>query len=93
MGYKSEVIKYHAIINSYFDCVNIGDLKEYVGYRQERGNCLLITQPVIVRIFTDEFGDQENIKIEVPASRNNSFRPMKDGDELNEEDQKGGDTI
>jgi hypothetical protein len=92
MGHKSEVSKYHAVMNSYFDCDNIGDLKEYVGCKidkQERGNCLLITQPVIVRSFIDEFGIQEDKKIEIPASRSDSFSPILDGDELKEEDQKG----
>jgi hypothetical protein len=57
-------------MNSYFDCDNIGDLKEYVGCKidkQERGNCLLINKPVIVRSFIDEFGIEEDIKIEMPA--------------------------
>jgi hypothetical protein len=65
MGRKSEVSKYHAVMNSYFDFDNIGDLKEYVGCKidkQERGNHLLITQPVIVRSFIDEFGIQEEKK-------------------------------
>jgi hypothetical protein len=74
MGHKSEVNKCHSVMNSYFDCDKIGDLKEYVGCKidkQEKGNCLLITQPVILRSIIDEFGVQENIKIEVPDSTNN----------------------
>jgi hypothetical protein len=80
------------VMNSYFGCDNIGDLKEYVGCKinkQERENHLLITQTVIVRSFIDEFGIQEDEKIEIPASRSDSFSPILDGDELNEEDQKG----
>jgi hypothetical protein len=42
-----------------------------------------------VRSFIDEFGVQENRKVEVPASKSESFSPIKDRDELNEEDQKG----
>jgi hypothetical protein len=80
MGHKSEVSKYHAVMNSYFDCDNIGDLMEYVGCKikkQERGNHLLITQPVIMRSFIDEFAIQEDIKIEIPASRSDSFSPIQ----------------
>jgi hypothetical protein len=72
MGHKSEVSKYHAVMSSYFDRDNIGNLKEYVGCKidkQERGNRLLKTQPVIVRSFIDEFGIQEDKRIEIPASR------------------------
>jgi hypothetical protein len=92
MGHKSKVSKYHAVMNSYFDCDNIGDLKEYVGSKidkQERGNCLLVTQPVIVRSFIDEFGIQEVKRIEMPASRSNSFSPILDVDDLDKEKQKG----
>jgi hypothetical protein len=67
-------------MNSYFDCDNIGDLMEYVGCKikkQERGNHLLITQPVIMRSFIDEFAIQEDIKIEIPASRSDSFSPIQ----------------
>jgi hypothetical protein len=52
-------------MNSYFDCDNILDLKEYVGCKidkQERGNCLLITQPVIVRSFMDELNFLRELK-------------------------------
>jgi hypothetical protein len=65
MGHKNEVSRYHAVMNSYFDCDNIGDLKEYVGCKidkQERGNHLLITQTGIVRSFIDEFRIQEEKK-------------------------------
>jgi hypothetical protein len=65
MVHKNKVSKYNAVMNSYFDCDNIGDLKEYVGCKidkQERGNRLLITQLVIVRSFIDEFGIQEEKK-------------------------------
>jgi hypothetical protein len=92
MGHKSKVSKYHAVMNSYFDCDNIGDSKEYVGSKfdkQEGGNRLLITQPVIVGSFIDEFGIQEDKRIEIPASRSDSFSPIVDGDELGEEEQKG----
>jgi hypothetical protein len=41
-----------------------------------------------VRSFIDEFGFQEGIKIEILASRSNSFSPIQDRDELNKEDQK-----
>jgi hypothetical protein len=78
-------------MNSYFDCDNIGVLKKNVGCKidkQERGICLLISQPVIVRGFIDEFEIQEDKKIKIPASRSNSFSPILDGDELNKEDQK-----
>jgi hypothetical protein len=34
-------------------------------------------------------GVQENRKIKVLASRSDSFSPIKDGDEVNEEDQRG----
>jgi hypothetical protein len=90
--HKSKVNRYHAKMNSYFDSDNIEDLKEYVGCKidkQERGNRLLITQPVIVRSFIDECGIQENIKFEIAASRSFSFSTIQDGDELNKEDQKG----
>jgi hypothetical protein len=92
MGHNSEVSKYHAVMNSYFNCDNIGDLKEYFGRKidkQERGNQLLITQSVIVRSFIDEFGIQEDEKIKIPASRSDSFSPILDGYELNKEYQKG----
>jgi hypothetical protein len=36
MGYQDEVRKYHNMMNSCFDCDNIGALKEYVGYKIER---------------------------------------------------------
>jgi hypothetical protein len=39
--------------------------------------------------FLDEFGIQENMKIEVTALRSDSFSPIKDGEKINEEDQKG----
>jgi hypothetical protein len=42
-----------------------------------------------VRSFIDEFGIQEDKRIEIPASRSDSFSPILDGDELNKEDQKG----
>ena len=92
IGHKNEVSKYHAVMNSYFDCDNVGELKEYVGCKIETRKDekrILIVQPVIVRSFIDEFGIEENRKIEVPASTNDSFSPVMDGDELNEEEQKG----
>jgi hypothetical protein len=42
-----------------------------------------------VRSFIDEFGIKEDKRIEIPASRIDSFSPILDGDELNEEEQKG----
>jgi hypothetical protein len=89
MGHKSDVSKYHAVMNNYFDCDNIGDLKGYVGCKinkQEGGNCLLITQPVIVWSFIDEFGIQEDKRIEIPASRSDLFSPILDGDEIGKEE-------
>jgi hypothetical protein len=32
---------------------------------------------VIMRSFIDEFGIQEDIKIEIPASRSDSFNPIQ----------------
>ena len=92
MGNKDEVSKYHKLMNSYFDCDNIGVLKEYVGCKiekDEKKKCLLISQPVIVRSFIDEFGINENHKITVPASKGDSLFPTMDGDDLTEEEQKG----
>jgi hypothetical protein len=36
MGHKNKVSKYHAVMNIYFDCDNIGDLKEYVGCKIDK---------------------------------------------------------
>jgi hypothetical protein len=91
MRHKSGVSNYHKGMNSYFDCDEIGDLKEYVRWKivkQERGNLLLITQPYIVRSFMDEFEIQDNMEIEVTATKRDSFSPIKNRDELNEEDQR-----
>jgi hypothetical protein len=67
-------------------------LKEYVGCkidRNEDGRGLLILQPVIVQSLIDEFGVEEDPKIMIPASKGDSFTPVMDEDELDEEDQKG----
>jgi hypothetical protein len=78
------------MMNSYFECDNIGDLKEYVEWsRTEKEiNLFLIVQSIIIRSFIDEYGIEENPRIEIPASSSDSFSPVMDGHELNEVDQK-----
>jgi hypothetical protein len=46
-------------------------------------------QPVITRSFIDEFGNEDNPRIEVPASSSDSLSPVMGGDELDEVNQKG----
>jgi hypothetical protein len=80
------------MMNNYFDCDNIGELKEYIRYKiesREGDKRILIVQPVIIRSFIDKFEIRENPRIEVPASSSDSFSPVMDGDELDEVDQKG----
>jgi hypothetical protein len=92
LGHYEDVSKYHKMMNNYFDCNNIGELKEYVGCKVEsrEGNKrILIVQSVIIRCFIDKFGMRENPRIEVPAPSNHSFSPIMDGDELDEVDHKG----
>jgi len=31
VGHQDKLSKYHALMNSYFECNNIGELQEYVG--------------------------------------------------------------
>jgi hypothetical protein len=92
LGHQEDVRKYHQMMNNYFDCNNIGKLKEYFGCKiesREGDKRILIVQPVTIRSFIDKFGIRENPKIEVPASSSDSFNPVMDGDELDEVDQKG----
>jgi hypothetical protein len=80
------------MMNNYFECNNIGELKEYIGCKiegREGDNRILIVQPVIIRSCIDEFGIKENPRIEVPASSSDSFIPAMDRDELDEVYQKG----
>jgi hypothetical protein len=56
--------------------------------KKNKENRILIVQPVIRKSFIDEFGIQENHRIQIPALSNDSFSPVMDGDELDKEDQK-----
>jgi hypothetical protein len=80
------------VMNSYFDCNNIGELKEYVGCKikkRKNESQILIVQPITIRSFIDKFGIQGNNKIEIPVLSNDYFSPVMDGDELDKGDQKG----
>jgi hypothetical protein len=47
------------MMQQYFECEDIGELKEYVGCKidqNKKDESLKITQPVIIRSFQDEFG-------------------------------------
>jgi hypothetical protein len=91
VGHQDEVKKYHAKMNEYFDCNNVGELREYVGCKIERKiekRMLMISQPVIIQSFIDEFSIISKEKIEIPASSGELFSPVSSGDELNEKEQK-----
>jgi hypothetical protein len=58
MGHPDDVQIYHEVMNKYFDCNNIGELKEYVGCKIERSmdkTKILLSQPVIIHSFINEF--------------------------------------
>jgi hypothetical protein len=78
------------MMNNHFECDNIGKWKEYIGRKiknREGDNRILIVQLVIIRSFIDEFVIKENPRIDIPASRSDSFSPVMDGDGLYEVDQ------
>lgn len=78
-------------MNKYFDCDNIGELKEYIGRKIEKSEvdyCIMIKQPVIIKSFTDGFNIERNLKIECPASSGEFFSQVENGEELNDKDQK-----
>jgi len=79
------------MMNEYFDCDNVGELKEYIGCKIERKmdpKLLVISQPVIIQSFIDEFSIISDNKFETPASSGELFSPVSGGDELNEKEQK-----
>jgi hypothetical protein len=91
MGHPDGVKHYHTIMNEYFDCDNIGGLKEYVGCKIERSSDktkILLSQPVIIRSFMDEFNVIGDKKTVLPASKGDVFIPASDQDQINKEEQK-----
>jgi hypothetical protein len=78
-------------MNEYFNCGNVGELKEYVGCKIERKidkKMLVILQPVIIQSFIDAFSIIYNEKIETPASSGKLSSPVASGEGLNEKEQK-----
>jgi hypothetical protein len=91
LGNENEVCKYHQMMNEYFDCDNVGELQEYVACKIERNesdNCLMIKQPVIIKSFIDKFDAIKYPKVECPASKNEYFCEIAEGDSINETHQK-----
>ena len=51
-----------------FECDEIGELKEYIGCKIERGdNYMKATQPVMIKSFMDKFGINKEWKPATPA--------------------------
>jgi hypothetical protein len=86
IGHKEEVGKYKNLMQQYFECEDIGELKEYVGCKinwNKKDKSLKISQPVIIRSFQDEFGVKPDFKLETTASHGDEFVPSELDDQMN----------
>jgi hypothetical protein len=91
IGHKEEVSKYKNMMQEYFECEDIGELKEYVGCKidqNKKDKSLKISQLVIIGSFQDEFGVKPDFKLETPASHGDKFVPGELDDQMNLEKQK-----
>ena len=91
VGHRDDVSKYKAMMHQFFECEDIGELKEYVGCKIERDKerkSLKISQPVIIQSFEDEFGVKPDLKLETPASHGDIFVPGELSDQMSAEKQK-----
>ena len=62
VGHKKEVEKYKKQMMEYFECDDIGELKDCVGCkidRSQQGKYLKMTQPVIIQSFEEKFEVQK----------------------------------
>jgi hypothetical protein len=85
------VSKYKNMMQQYFECEDIGELKEYVGCKidwNKKDKSLKISQPVIIRSFQDEFGVKPDSKLATPASHGDTFVPSELDDQMNLQKQK-----
>jgi hypothetical protein len=80
------------MMHRFFECEDIGKLKEYGGCKIERNKgrkSLKISQPVILQSFEDEFGVKPDFKLETPTpSHGDTFIPGELGDQMSAEKQK-----
>jgi Reverse transcriptase (RNA-dependent DNA polymerase) len=71
IGHKEDVSKYKTMLHQFFECEDIGNLKEYVGCKIERNKeskSFKIPQPVIIQSFEGEFGIKPEIQAESPLT-------------------------
>jgi Reverse transcriptase (RNA-dependent DNA polymerase) len=91
IGHRDDVSKYKAMMHQFFECEDIGKLKEYVGCKIERNKenqSLKISQPVIIQSFEDEYGVKPDFKLETPASHGDTFIPGEVSDQMSAKKQK-----
>jgi hypothetical protein len=74
-GKKEAVLEAKADLMSRFDCDEVGELKEYIGCKVDRGDGFLkLTQPVLLQSFEDEFDIPAMKKPNTPAIPGNVLR-------------------
>jgi hypothetical protein len=76
IGHKEEVSKEKNMMQQYFECEDIGELKEYVGFKIERNKnikSLKMSQPVIIRSFEVEFGANPDFSLKTSASHDDTL--------------------
>jgi hypothetical protein len=83
IGPKNQVMKTREGILEQFECDDVGELKEYVACKIERGDGYLkVTQPVLMRSLQDEFELPEGNPPLTPAPANTDLPYCKPEDKL-----------
>jgi hypothetical protein len=83
IGPKNQVMKTREGILEQFECDDVGEMKEYVGCKIERGDGYLkVTQPVLMRSLQDEFELPEGNPPLTPAPANTDLPYCKPEDKL-----------
>jgi Reverse transcriptase (RNA-dependent DNA polymerase) len=89
VGHPIQVREYKQKMNKYFDCNNVGELRDYVickVERNEKEGMMKMTQLVSIKSFIDEFNIPHNNQLVIPASQGKSFAIGGHLDMMNEED-------
>ena len=88
-GPKAKVIHAKDKMLSMFDCKDLGEMKEYVGCRVERGEgWLRLTQPTQLKKFSDEFDlNTHRAEPRTPAEPNSVLNEGDQGEPLSEAQQ------
>ena len=76
-------------LNTFFDCDDIGEMKEYVGCKIERrAELIKLTQPVLIQSFIDEFNVDQKYKPGTPAEPGSVLANFNAEQSLNKVQQK-----